>query len=139
MSKKRSGAPWKRPNKRRRPNPKAENSPVPSQSQAADPETLARLAENVWRLKRRIDGEASRDWADTILAGLDYDLRSLGVEVIDRTGTPFSDGETTEVVHNEAPVDWQGKLAVTEVIRPTIRVSGTIVEHGQVVLGPDKG
>ena len=137
MSKKRSRAPWKRPRRGPTPSPKAETSPASSPSQAADPDTLARLAENVWRLKRRVDGETSRDWAESIIAGLNHDLESLGVEVIDRTGTPFSNGETTEVVHNEAPADWQGKLAVTEVIRPTIRVSGTIVQPGQVVLGAD--
>ncbi len=58
-------------------------------SRAADPEVLARLAEGVWRLKRRVDGETSRDWAETIIAGLNHDLQSLGVEIIDRTGTPI--------------------------------------------------
>ena len=137
MPKKRSRAAWNRPRKRRKPNPPAAGTRTPTISHAADPEVLARLAEGVWRLKRRVDGETSRDWAETIIAGLNHDLESLGVEVIDRTGTPYARGETTEVVHNEAPSDWQGELTVMDVVRPTIRVSGIIVQPGQVVLGPD--
>ena len=106
--------------------------------EARDNQALARLAEGVWRLKRRVDGQNSedRDWAEPIIAGLNHELKSLGVETIDRTGTTFRDGETTEVVHNEATADWEGQLVVTEVVRPTIRVAGTIVQAGQVVLGP---
>lgn len=139
MSKKRSRAPWKRPHKWRKPTPKAARQAPLTTSRPADAEVLARLAEGVWRLKRRVHGEGARDWAEPIIAGLSHDLHSLGVEIIDRTGTLYNTGESTEVVHNDAPAEWKGRLAVTDVVRPTIRVGGVIVERGQIVLGPHRG
>ena len=133
---------WKKGRKRRKPKPKADSQAKVAPSRSAgssDDEFLAGLAEGVWRLKRRVEGDASRDWAEPIIDGLSHDLQSLGVEIIDRTGTPYTRGDTTEVVHSDAPPDWQGKLTVTEVVRPTIRVSGKVVRHGQVVLGEDNG
>ena len=53
-----------------------------------------------------------------------------------RKGTAYRDGEKTEVVHKEATPEGEGQLVVTDVVRPTIRVAGTIVQAGQVVLGP---
>lgn len=149
MARKRSRTPWKRRRKWHNPQPKAtrqgklpRQAKLPGQAAPAastnlDPETLARLAEGVWRLKRRLEGEASRDWADLIVSGLSHDLQALGVEIVDRTGTRFSAGETTQVVHNEAPSGWDGHLTVTDVVRPTIRVSGVVVQPGQVVVGPE--
>ena len=133
---------WKKGRKWRKPKPKADGRAkiAPSRSAgSSDDEFLAGLAEGVWRLKRRVEGEASRDWAESIIAGLNDDLQSLRVEIIDRTGMPYARGETVEVVHSDAPADWQGKLTVTDVVRPTIRVSGMIVRRGQVVLGQDEG
>ena len=99
---------------------------------------LARLAENVWRLERRAERSIeSASWAQPVIERLNDDLRDLGVEIIDRTGTPYSDGETMEKVHSDAPADWSGGLLVTEVICPTIRITGQVVEPGKVVVGPD--
>jgi hypothetical protein len=102
-----------------------------------DLKSLARLAENVWRLEGRARrANDSTSWADPVIERLNDDLRELGVEIIDRLGTPYRDGETMEKVHSDAPADWSGPLVVTEVISPPIRIGGKIIEHGKVVVGP---
>jgi hypothetical protein len=98
---------------------------------------LARLAEGVWRIERRARREEAADWIKPLLERVNEDLRDLGVEIIDRTGTPYRDGETLEKLHNEASDDWTGVLIVTEVISPTIRIGGVLVGHGKVVVGPE--
>jgi len=99
---------------------------------------LARLAENVWRLERRAERSVeSASWAQPVIERLNDDLKELGVEIIDRVGSTYSDGETMEKVHSDAPADWSGGLLVTEVISPTIRIAGQVVEPGKVVVGPD--
>ena len=113
--------------------PKAVSEPL----QTGDRAALARLAENLWRLGCRARREQSGTWAEPILERLNDDLRDLGIEIIDRTGTPYRDGETMEKLHSDAPANWKGGLVVTEVICPTIRVTGVIVEQGKVVVGPD--
>jgi len=106
--------------------------------EGANRKALARLAENVWRLERRAERSIeSASWAQPVIERLNDDLRDLGVEIIDRTGTPYSDGETMEKVHSDTPADWAGGLLVTEVICPTIRITGQVVEPGKVVVGPD--
>lgn len=147
MAKKRSRAPWQLPPKKRRRGTsvaKAIHGPtgavpaaVPEALQLGDRASLARLAENVWRLGCRARREESGNWAQSMIERLNDDLRDLGIEIIDRTGTPYRDGETIERLHSDAPADWTGGLVVTEVICPTIRVGGLIVEHGKVVVGPD--
>jgi len=110
----------------------------PARIEAPNQKTLARLAENVWRLERRAERSVeSASWAQPVIERLNDDLRELGVEIIDRTGTAYSDGETMEKVHSDAPADWSGGLLVTEVICPTIRITGQVVEPGKVVVGPD--
>lgn len=99
--------------------------------------TLARLAEDVWRLAGRARrANDSTSWADPVIERLHDDLRELGVEIIDRLGTPYRDGETMEKVHSDAPADWSGSLVVIEVISPPIRIGGKLIEHGKVVVGP---
>lgn len=116
--------------KRRRP---------PSILKDSEVQALARLAESVWRLGARAKRTAeSTTWADPVIERLNDDLRELRVEIIDRLGTPYRDGETMEKVHSDAPPEWTGTLVVTEVIAPTIRIAGLIIEHGKVVVGPDK-
>ncbi len=102
-----------------------------------DAKCLARLAENIWRLEGRARRATdSTAWADPVIERLNDNLRELGVEIIDRLGTPYRDGETMEKVHSDAPADWSGPLVVTEVISPPIRIGGKLIEHGKVVVGP---
>lgn len=144
MGKKRSRSAWQRSRKKRVPVVKAVPSSVggtsarpPNPSQPSDSQVLARLAENVWRLGIRAQRDDSGSWAKPILERLNEDLRDLGIEIIDRTGTPYRDGETMETLHSDAPADWTGGLVVTEVVCPTIRIGGAIVERGKVVVGPE--
>ena len=139
MPKKRSS--WKKRRKWRDPRPKtsrkAKVTPLP-EGEARDEQALARLAEGVWRLKRRAASQDAneRDWAETIISGLEHDLQDLGVETIDRTGTKFTLGETIQVAHSDAPPGFAGDLTITTVVRPTIRIAGKVLQAGQVVLGP---
>lgn len=110
--------------------------PGPSTTAPIGLKALARLAESIWRLNRRAEREANA-WLSPILERMNDDLNDLNVEIIDRTGTPYRDGETMEKLHSDAPVGWTGLLIVTEVISPTIRVGGVVIEEGKVVVGPD--
>lgn len=111
----------------------------PGRNESIDRKALARLAENVWRLDRRAKRiEDGSDWAQPVIERLTDDLRELGVEIIDRTGTVYSDGETMEKLHSDAPANWSGALVVTEVISPIIRIGGVVIEHGKVVVGADQ-
>lgn len=99
---------------------------------------LARLAEDIWRLDKRASRETDAEWLAPFLERLADDLHELGVEIIDRTGTPYQDGETLEVLHSDVPVGWPGARIVTEVIAPVIRIEGHVRAKGKVVLGPAK-
>lgn len=143
MGKKGSRAAWQRASRNkkvRRPVAKSARVSANDDSkpvQAADPRALARLAENLWRLRLRAKRETSSDWAQPLLERLDDDLRDLEIEIIDRTGTRYVDGETMEKLHSDAPAGWTGGVIVTEVISPTIRIGGVVIAHGKVVVGPD--
>ena len=111
---------------------------VTTPSEATDRRALARLAENIWRLERRAGQANESSWAQPVIERLRDDLRDLQVEIIDRTNTPYRDGENVEKLHSDAPDGWTGGLIVIEVINPTIRIGGVVVEHGKVVVGPDE-
>lgn len=115
----------------------AEPERPPDMTAGTDKIALARLAEAIWRIERRAKREEGAIWAAPLLERVNDDLRDLGVEIIDRTGTPYRDGEMLEKLHSEAPDGWAGSLVVTEVICPTIRIGGVLVERGKVVVGPE--
>jgi hypothetical protein len=96
---------------------------------------LGSLAEGVWRIERRARREGAVDWIGSLIERVWDDLAELQVEVIDRTGTPYRDGESLEKLHSDAPDGWTGELVVTEVISPSIRVGGVLVQSGKVIVG----
>ena len=81
-----------------------------------------------------MERRAEEPWAKNLVEYFGDSLRELDVEIIDRKGTPYRDGETIEVLHSDAP-EGSTDLVITEAIRPTVKVSGRIVQPGQVVLG----
>ncbi|KKM90334.1 hypothetical protein LCGC14_1239670, partial [marine sediment metagenome] len=97
---------------------------------------LADQARDLWRLQRRAEA-ADGGTGDTRLLfrlnEIDKRLKAQGVEIIDRTGTPYGLGETTEVIINDAPAGTE-KFIVSDVIQPTVKVDGKIVVPGQVVI-----
>lgn len=107
----------------------AERAPATYRFSDEDRVALARLAEGVWRLERR----AEEPWAKNLVEYFGDSLRELDVEIIDRKGTSYLDGETIEVLHSDAP-EGSTDLVIKETIRPTVKVGGRIVQPGQVVL-----
>jgi len=126
-----------RPKERRVPRPQDPQAPT-NLVDGIEGARLTRLAEDIWRLGKRANRETAAEWLAPFLERLDDDLRELGVEVIDRTGTSYKDGETIEVLHSDVPPGWTGARIVTEVIAPTIRIEGHVRGKGKVVLGPAK-
>lgn len=111
------------------------SAPMDPVAAAANDASLVRLAEDVWRLAKRANREADAGWAMPLIERLDDDLHDLGVEIIDRRGTPYRDGENVEVLHSDVPPDWTGERVVTEVITPTVRIGGRVKGRGKVVIG----
>lgn len=102
--------------------------------------SLTGLCVEVWKLQKRIErfeslnmiqepqARALRDSAER----LEEWLTLLAVEAITHDGTADHSGASYEVIHKREEGD---DLIVVETISPSVRIAGSIVRHGQVVVG----
>lgn len=101
---------------------------------------IVELAVEIWRLRRRLtrlctepdDRERLAPLEDTAQRLEDL-LAQHEIETRDHDGEIWQQGSAVEVLHareGEAP------LVVVETVRPTIRISGKLVQKGQVITGP---
>ena len=119
---------------------------VPQASRASvgvpDERVLLRVAEEAWRLGRRID-RAATDVGDAPLADIRDALQRLrdilneaGVETVDHDGERYIDGLRLHILHVEGEPADGTPLRVVRTIRPSILADGQVAVSGQVILGP---
>lgn len=109
---------------------------------ASDTTVLLRVAEEAWRLGRRVDraagdvGEAPLADVRDALQRLHDILNEAGVEAVDHDGERYVDGLRLHILHVEGqPADGM-PLRVVRTIRPSILADGQVAVSGQVILGP---
>ena len=87
-------------------------------------------------MQRRSLRGGGTEWLAPGLQRLMDQLEDLGLSFLDRTGQPYANGETLEVVARDGPEDWQGQLVITEVISPAVLIDQKLYDGGRVVIGP---
>jgi molecular chaperone GrpE (heat shock protein) len=101
---------------------------------------VARLASEMWRLRRRLeraeqaaaDDQRLRPLRDSVTR-LDDILAEFRVELIEHDGQPYDPGLQVEVLHAR---EGEGPTVIVETIRPTVLLGGRVLQQGQVVIGP---
>jgi hypothetical protein len=96
---------------------------------------IARLATEFWRLNRRVStsGDPGEVRVQDSLARIWDIFAEHEVQAVDHDGQPYDPGLRVEVLHQRIG---DGPLVILETVRPTITLSGRILQHGQVVVGP---
>ena len=132
----------------------ADSQPVPSVPTEALPQAntpsanvpdtriLLRVAEEAWRLGRRVDRAAS-DVGEAPLADIRDALQRLrdilseaGIEAVDHDGERYVDGLRIHILHVEGDAADSIALRVVRTIRPSILADGRVAVSGHVILGP---
>lgn len=113
-------------------------APSPDSQRWAEP-LVARLANETWRLRRRlerIDGEADetvlRPLLDS-LSRLEDVFAEYQVQTVEHEGQSYDAGLQVEVLHAR---EGDGAAVILETIRPTVLLKGRVLQQGQVVVGP---
>jgi len=110
--------------------------PATAESQRWAEPIVARLATEFWRLSRRVqrsDDSGELGVRDSI-ARIDDVFAEHDVHAVDHDGQLYDPGLQVEVLHQRAG---DGRpLVILETVRPTITLAGRILQHGQVVVGP---
>lgn len=96
---------------------------------------VARLATEFWRLGRRVQksGDPVALGVQDSIARIDDVFAEHHVRTVDHDGQLYDPGLQVEVLHQR---DGDGPLVILETVRPTITLAGRILQHGQVVVGP---
>ena len=99
----------------------------------------ARMASEVWRLKRRLptsegstNDDALRAVRDSV-ARLEDVLLESQIEIREHEGEQYDAGLSVEVLHER---DGSAPHVILETIRPTVVMRGQILQQAQVVIGP---
>ncbi len=108
--------------------------------QLDDPDFLVKVAEEVWRLGKRID-RAARVVGEEPLRGVRDSLERLQVtlarnqvRVEDHQGQPYHEGLRLDILSVEGDGDLD-TLWVLETVRPTVFVDDQVLGTGEVILG----
>lgn len=112
--------------------------PATAESQRWAEPIVVRLATEFWRLSRRVQRSGDSDelrLRDSI-ARIDDVFAEHDVHAVDHDGQLYDPGLQVEVLHQRAG---DGPLVILETVRPTITLAGRILQHGQVVVGPEEG
>lgn len=109
-----------------------------------DPGFLVKVAEEVWRLGKRID-RAARSVGEEPLRGVRDSLVRLQdtltrhqVRVEDHQGQPYHEGLRLDILSVEGGSDLDA-LWVLETVRPTVLVDDQVLGTGEVILGSHPG
>lgn len=102
---------------------------------------LVQLAEEVWRLEKRVDRaqstageEALRGIRDSAVRLKDALSRS-GVHAEDNTGDQYREGLRLTVLHVDGSAGDSEALWIVETVKPTVIFLDHVISVGQVVLG----
>lgn len=113
-------------------------APSPESQRWAEP-LVARLANETWRLRRRltrIDGAVDetvfRPLLDSI-SRLEDVFAEYQVQTLEHEGQAYDAGLQVEVLHAR---EGDGDAVILETIRPTVLLKGQVLQQGQVVIGP---
>jgi hypothetical protein len=99
------------------------------------------MADEVWRLKKRVSRIASQLGEDHIRGILDSVIRmesvlaDSNIVVVDHTGDTYRDGMRLAILHVEGTVDEERSLWIVDTVKPTVKLCGQVVREGQVILG----
>lgn len=98
---------------------------------------LSELAVATWRLEKWISAvEVERKMAaKSSLRAIKGFLEKCSVEYHDITGSQFDYGLAVSVINNESDEQDEEKLIISEMVKPIILFQGTVIQHGQVILG----
>jgi hypothetical protein len=121
-----------------------ETFPQANTASANEPDTrvLLRVAEEAWRLGRRVDraasdvGEAPLADVRDALSRLRDILSEAGIEAVDHDGERYVDGLRLHILHVEGDALDGSSLRIVRTIRPSILADGQVAVGGQVILGP---
>jgi hypothetical protein len=101
---------------------------------------LVRLADEVWRLNRRIE-RAREHVADSDFRGvldsaarLQTVLADWRVTIADHTGERYHEGMRAAVLHVEGAVDDDHEVWIADTIRPTVLLDDRVIRESQVTL-----
>lgn len=114
--------------------PKAESAPT------VDEKSLANLATNAWRAKTKmvdpVSGEVREDMKRVYrhIEAMFDSLKSLGVEIIDKTNHTFDSGMALNVISFEQ-TPGLSKQEIKETIKPSIMWQGRLIQIGDVIVG----
>lgn len=110
-----------------------------AESQAWAEPLVARLANETWRMRRRLaridgtaDGAALRPVLDSI-SRLEDVFDEYQVQIVEHDGQAYDPGLQVEVLHVR---EGDGEVVIIETIRPTVLMKGRVLQHAQVVIGP---
>uniref|UniRef100_UPI003F4964D8 hypothetical protein n=1 Tax=Amycolatopsis sp. CA-096443 TaxID=3239919 RepID=UPI003F4964D8 len=106
---------------------------------ALDEATLADVATNLWRARKKIaqsaelDSRAARQ-ADRFLGSIEDDLALAGVVVQDHAGRPIGPGMPVEILIYAPQPDLE-RETVVETVRPSVLLNGRPIQTSQVIVG----
>ena len=106
-----------------------------------DPQFLVQVAEEVWRLNRRLERAEQSVGVDPLKGLRDSTGRLVdvltrnGVVTDDHLGALYRDGMRLEVAHVEGNPAEDQPLWITETVKPTVRLKEHVLSPGQVILG----
>lgn len=124
------------------PEPLHESSSAPVQHVVTylSADFLVRMAEDVWRLRRRIDRTAQTVSEDALkavrdaVARLEDTLASNNIRFEDHLGQPYFEGLRLDIAHVEGDATADDPLWVVETVKPTIFLCDRVLSTGQVIL-----
>lgn len=111
-------------------------------SSGPDARLLHRLAEEAWRLGRRLDragadvGEEPLGGVRDALVRLQDLLDEAGVKAVDHDGERYVDGLRLDILHVDGDPPDGAPLRVVRTVRPSILMHDRVAVSGQVILGP---
>ena len=102
---------------------------------------LVRVAEEVWRLERRVERAARTAGEEPLKSIRDSAMRlrdtldSGRVRLEDHHGEPYHEGMRLDIVHVDGDPAPEQPLWIVETIKPTVLLDDHVLSAGQVILG----
>lgn len=125
------GASVPRPNGRAsHPVPASPEGAAPPAAEEPDPEALARLALEVWRLQRRARGAEVPELLASGLERLGDRIRDLGLECRDLTGLPYDENMVVRVIEHCGPPAPRRRIA--ECLSPAVYFRERLLRAAEV-------
>lgn len=105
-----------------------------------DKNDLSELALNYWRLLNWVEKSNAdkKSIANSALKRINMYLEKQQIELRDLSGQRYDDGFAADVLGIETETDTpEEDLIVSEMVKPIIIYRGSVIKHGQVILGDE--